>query len=372
MTATKPRIGMNLLWCVPGGVGGSEEYFVRQLVGLSDVDHDFQITPYVLQGFVEAHPEIGERYGEIAVAPIDGRSRPRRIVAESTWLAAEGRRRGEAMMHHGGGTMPRRGVRPAVLTIHDLQYLTYPHYFSKVKLAYLTRRMPISARRAAVVAVPSEYVRASVIEHLRLVPERVVVVPHGLEPHIGASATPEDELRQRCALGDGPVLVYAAATFPHKRHDFLIDMMNTQWRDPDLRLVFIGGRGLAEDAVVARSTGRIKRLPRVSVSDRDGLIRLADAVVVPSEYEGFGAPVIEAMALGTPVIASDRTAIPEVLGDAGLSLPLDPAAWAGALDIVRGRRSELVAAGIRRAAQFTAAHSATALLAAYRLALACE
>ena len=96
---------------------------------------------------------------------------------------------------------------------------------------------------------------------------------------------------------------------------------------------------------------------------------MATALVFPSEYEGFGAPVLEAMALGTPVIASDRTALPEVVGDAGLVLPLELDAWAGALAEVDLRRSELVAAGAERAAAFTAASSAGDLLGAYRRAL---
>jgi glycosyltransferase involved in cell wall biosynthesis len=106
----------------------------------------------------------------------------------------------------------------------------------------------------------------------------------------------------------------------------------------------------------------------VSQADRDGLIAMADALVFPSEYEGFGAPALEAMTLGTPVIASDRTALREVVAGAGLSLPLEIDEWAGALDEVRQRRDEFVAAGRVRAQEFTAAHSAADLIAAYRVA----
>ena len=100
---------------------------------------------------------------------------------------------------------------------------------------------------------------------------------------------------------------------------------------------------------------------RVPDGDRDGLIAAADALVYPSEYEGFGAPVLEAMALGTPVVCSDRAALPEVVGDAALVLPLDRDAWAGALDTVAARHDFMVSAGRRRAAHFTtrAAGSAT-------------
>jgi glycosyltransferase involved in cell wall biosynthesis len=107
----------------------------------------------------------------------------------------------------------------------------------------------------------------------------------------------------------------------------------------------------------------------VPAGDRDGLLQIATAMVFPSEYEGFGAPVIEAMTLGAPVICSDRTCLPEVAGDAAIVLPLEADAWASALDDVVARRAELVAAGHARAASFTSKRSAEALLAAYSLAL---
>jgi glycosyltransferase involved in cell wall biosynthesis len=92
-------------------------------------------------------------------------------------------------------------------------------------------------------------------------------------------------------------------------------------------------------------------------------------VTVLSLYEGFGAPVLEAMALGTPVIASDCASLPEVIGDGGLVLPLDESSWATALTEIHARRDELVRRGHVRAAQFTAANSAQDLCRAYEYAL---
>ena len=92
---------------------------------------------------------------------------------------------------------------------------------------------------------------------------------------------------------------------------------------------------------------------------------MAEAMVFPSQYEGFGAPLIEAMTLGTPVVCSDATCMPGVVDDAGLVLPLELDAWAGALDETRRRRTELVAAGHLRARAFTSLASGAALAAAY-------
>ena len=359
-----------MLWCVPGAVGGSEDYLVRQLLGLADIGSPIRPTVYAPRGFAHAHPELGA-VADVVEAPVSGGSRPLRILAESTWLferTADG-----GLVHHGGGTMPIRAHQPTVLTIHDLQYREYPHYVRPVKRAYLRHTMPRSADRATVITVPTEFVRGTVIESYGIEPEAVVVVPHGIEPTLGAVATPEAELRTRYALGDGPVLVLPAVTHPHKGHRFVLQVMAEHWRDPALRLVLIGGQGAAEDDVLAtiHALGleqRVVRAGRVPSADRDGLLRMAVAMVFPSEYEGFGAPLIEAMMLGAPVICSDRTCLPEVAGDAAIVLPLEADAWAGALDAAVTRRAALVAAGRERAKQFTTARSAEALLGAYRLA----
>jgi alpha-1,3-rhamnosyl/mannosyltransferase len=222
--------------------------------------------------------------------------------------------------------------------------------------------------------VPSEYVRGTVIEAYDVDPDDVVVVPHGIESGLGRDATDEATLRTRYALGDGPIIVLPAITHPHKGHRFLLEVMSTHWRDPALRLVLTGGKGMADadverDIVERGLADRVVRTGRVPGADRDGLLQMATAMTFPSEYEGFGAPVIEAMSLGTPVICSDRTCLPDVAGDAAIVLPLDVDAWAGALDAAVARRDELVAAGHERAKLFSAAHSAEALLGAYELAL---
>jgi glycosyltransferase involved in cell wall biosynthesis len=192
-----------------------------------------------------------------------------------------------------------------------------------------------------------------------------------VEPDLGRDATPEADLRRRFALGAGPVIVLPAITHPHKGHLFLLRVMATCWTDPALRLVLTGGEGAAEGevrgAIEALGLGeRVVRTGRVSTADRDGLLRMAEAMVFPSEYEGFGAPVIEAMALGVPVVCSDRTCLPEVAGDAAIVLPLDVDAWSDALQRVATERDLLIAAGRERATLFTTRRSAEALVDAYR------
>jgi glycosyltransferase involved in cell wall biosynthesis len=361
------RVGVNLLWCLPGVVGGSEEYLERQLLGLHAVAPEIDATLFVVPGFAAAHPELAASH-ELVISSLDARRRSRRVLSEATWLPT--RLRDVDVVHHGGGTVPPRSPRPVLLTIHDVQYRTYPQYLSPIKRQYLRVAVPHAVRAATVVAVPSEYVRSTVVEGFGIDPERVVVVPHGVDAP--AACTPIDELRERYGIGERRYVIYPAITHPHKQHRFLLDLLAGPWSDPDLALVLLGGRGRAEEdvtaAIAALDLGpRVIRPGRVPAADRDGLIAGAEALVFPSEYEGFGAPVLEAMALGTPVVCSDRASLPEVAGDAALVRPLEQDAWAGVLDEID--REALAAAGRARAARFSVAASGEALAAAYRRCL---
>ena len=368
---SKPSIAINMLWCVPGQVGGSEEYFVRQLLGLHEINAPFDVTVFAPRGFSVAHPDVAQNVRVVEVGN-NCSNRELRVSLENTWLANKTRK--FDLVHHGGGTLPSRGNASTLLTIHDVQYLSYPQYFNAMKLRYLRNRVPSSVRRATCIATPTNYVRQSLNAAFGNVESRSFVVRHGMEQNIGVNATDEGDLRSRFHLGDARILMFPAMTHPHKNHEFVLRMLAGPWRDDNLKLVMAGGHGLADthvnQMIVELGLGdRAIRIGRVDANDRDGLIRLAEALVFPSMYEGFGAPVVEAMALGTPVIASDCASLPEVVGDAGLVLPLEESAWADALNEVGRRRTELIARGQTRSAQFTSAKSAEDLCVAYDAAL---
>jgi len=372
MSTKHHNIAVNLLWCVPGAVGGSEEYFIRQLRGLVEVDAPFNVTVYAPKGFTHAHSELASMM-DVVEAPSHCTSRELRVLLENTWLASQ--TKAADIVHHGGGTIPSRGNSVTLLTIHDVQYLSYPEYFSAVKLRYLKNRVPSAIRRATVIATPSNYVRESIEQHFGVSRARTAVVRHGLEPAIGAHKTPEHELRARFNLGNSRVLLIPAITHPHKNHEFLLRLIANEWRNEDVKLVMVGGNGLAESQIQSLISdlgvaNKVVRSGRVQAADRDGLIALAEALVFPSKYEGFGAPVLEAMALGTPVVSSDCASLPEVVGDGGLVLPLTSEAWAGALNVIRAQRSTLVHNGLQRAEEFTSAKSAQDLVIAYEKTLA--
>lgn len=371
---TRQQIGVNLLWLRSGQVGGSQEYLVRQLVGASlheKIKREYEISLFVPKGFAQHHPELASVYKCIE-APAHAGSRLARIALEQTWLAFKSRRFN--LMHHGGGTLPRFGARRTVLTMHDVQYLSFPENFSPVRLAYLRRVIPSSLRRATVVTTPSNYVRERLIEAFDLPSSQVRIVRHGVESSLGADATSESELRRRLGLGLRQVIFLPAITHPHKNHQFLLQLMTQHWTDTNLVLVCAGGKGRSEDVFMREVRRRnlderVVRIGRVSDEDRDGLMKLSRALVFPSLYEGFGAPVLEAMILGTPVISSNCAALPEVIGDAGLVLPLELDAWANALQIVESKRDQFVASGKIRAAEFSISNSGRDLLAVYEAAL---
>ena len=364
---------MNLLWCVPG-VGGSEEYLVRQLCGLSDISHDYDIHVFAPRGFSGRQPIVANNF-TVHEAPSECLRRTERILIEHTWLAFHTRR--FDIVHHGGGSIPRLGNRSTLLTIHDVQWLQYPEYVSPTKLRYLRHMVPTSLRRATRIAVPSRFVLNTLVTGFHVDPSCIGVVRHGLEAGFESECTHSDELRKKFSLGSGPVLVYPAITHPHKNHRFLLQLMASNadsWSDPSLRLVFAGSAGSAEKEVRDQIdslglSNRVFMVGRVSTADRNGLLSMAQALVFPSEYEGFGAPVIEAMRCGAPVICSNKGSLPEIVGDAGLVCELEVAAWTNVLEAVRLRREELVDAGRIRAREFTTEISATELVAEYDLVL---
>ncbi|MBL8777963.1 MAG: glycosyltransferase family 4 protein [Acidimicrobiales bacterium] len=229
-------------------------------------------------------------------------------------------------------------------------------------------------KAARLVLTPSEFTRQSVVELLDADPDDIVVVPHGVSPD-PAPGAPEEVVRERYELGERPFFVFPAITYPHKNHLLLVRALPAV---ADAVLVLTGGAAQLERAVLAEAEAlgvadRVRRPGRVPRADLDGLLDAATALLFPSTFEGFGAPVLEAMSRGCPVVASDVTALPEVVGDAGILLPPDePEEWSRVmLDLVTDpeRVRVLAEAGRARAATYPWGRSADALRGAYHRAL---
>ncbi len=236
--------------------------------------------------------------------------------------------------------------------------------------------MPV-VRRADRVLADSHAAAREMTAQLGLPPGRIDVVPLGVRlPDPARARTPERELRARLGLGTGPVLLCVAQKRRYKRQDVAIRAL-AALGDPAARLVLPGAptpweaelRGLAAELGVA---GRVAFPGYVSEEDLEGLYALAAGFVLASEHEGFGLPVLEAMARGVPVACSARSALAEVAGDAALTF--DPAVQAEADAAVAallgdpGRARRLADAGRARDALWTGARTAGGTLAGYERA----
>ncbi len=384
------RVLVNLLWLVPGVVGGSEESTTDALRALADSPDagDVEVHLAVLEQFAAAHPDLADRF-ELHVLDQDGRDKRRRVLAEQTWLPGVTRAVRADVVHHAGGVLPLRHPGRTVLTVHDLQPLDMPENFRAAKRTYIRLMAGRSARAADVVAVPSEFTRDRVVELLGVPRSRVEVVPWWVAPP-GSPGPDRSEGSPNASdpsagpfplppwLGDDPFFLYPAITYPHKRHLVLLDAFAlTARRHPDLRLVLTGGASSAEADVLARIRrpdldGRVLRTGRVPSGQLESLFAATAAVAVPSCYEGFGLPVLEAMVRGVPVVAAAAGSLPEVARPEDLVPADDVTAWSDAMEAVLAEspaeRSERVAAGRRRAGQFTPERTAAALLRSYRRA----
>jgi glycosyltransferase involved in cell wall biosynthesis len=372
------KVGINLLWMVPGVVGGSETYLARLLSGLAERSTDFDYTIFALPQFADAHPDLAKTF-KMAYAPVSGQWKSFRVAGENSWLLAQCRIRHINLVHHAGGTVPLIRTPRPVLTIHDLQYLDYPEYLRRTKLRYLRSMVPRSAESARLILTPSEYTRRTVIERLNIDPSIVIVVPHGISPREGRDGhDPSEDVRTKYDLTER-FFVYPAITYPHKNHLVLIDAFaRLNKMHPDVTLVLTGAKGSMETRIAeeVRKLGiekSVRRLGYVPMTDLDALYHQATALTFPSRFEGFGAPVLEAMSRMCPVIAADATALPEVVRDAGrLVSPDNLDEWCQTMSELledEEARTSLAKAGLERSREFTWDRSAAILEGSYARAL---
>ncbi len=385
------RLLVNLLWLVPGRVGGSEESVTTMLRALADelVPGEFPEVHLALTPAVQAaHPDLAARF-PVEVVDLDARSKPRRVLAEQTLLARAARRLGAEVVHHAGGIVPLSHPGQVVLTVHDLQPLDLPGNFTATKRTYVRAMVGRSARVARVVCVPSEFTRGRVGELLKVPAAQGVVVPWAAPPvpELPGHAAPypavrPDDGRPDPDLDDHvptrPYFLWPAITYPHKNHQVLLAAFaELVGSGEDVELVLAGGLGPSEGDVISTVvklglTDRVRRTGRVPAPLLDRLYRSAAAVVVPSRYEGFGLPVVEAQVRGCPVVVADAGSLPEVADPADLVDPDDVAGWATAMqDVLRltdAARAARADRGRALAAAFTPARTARAQLAAYTTA----
>jgi glycosyltransferase involved in cell wall biosynthesis len=250
---------------------------------------------------------------------------------------------------------------PSVVTVHDLSFEHMPSVMSPRDRFMFRTFVPRSASRADRVLTVSEQTKRDVVERYGIAEEKIVVTPNAVDPIFSPDgAAPERR----------PYALFVGGIQPRKDPVAAIEALALL--NGDLELVIVGAekRGGPEVRDALRRLGleqRVELTGHVGHEQLAGLYRGAVCLVFPSRYEGFGLPVLEAMASGTPVVAANAGALPEVAGDAAILVePGDAAAIAEGIRRALAERERLVAAGLERARSFSWAETARRTLAVYR------
>lgn len=265
-----------------------------------------------------------------------------------------------------------------VVTVHDIMYEHYPQFFNPSDLRQLRLRVPLTLRRAAAVLTGSEFCKRDISRRYNVPADKIVVAPYAADPMFQPieDAARLDEVRARYATGPRYIL-FVGVLKPNKNVKTLVEayVRLRQAGRVRHRLVLVGQQELLYGEMFARAreaglAGDLVFTGRVSDQDLVALYNAAELFVQPSLFEGFGLPSLEAMACGTPVVTSNTAAIPEVVGDAALTVdPLDVEALAGAIATVLDDddvRRRMAARSIERAAMFSWEAAARAALGVYQ------
>jgi glycosyltransferase involved in cell wall biosynthesis len=344
------HVGLNLVFLIPGETGGMETAARETIPRLAAIE-DLRLTLLVNR---EAAGSFGGVAEEVVV-PVRASNRVEWVRGEQQLLPGIAARRGCDLVHSMGSTAPLRGPFKRVTTIHDLNFRIVPESHFGVRGLGMRVLVPAAARRSHRIVVDAASTRDDLRRYLRVDPAKVDVVPLGVT--IPNSAEPRPERLVLCV----------GAKRPHKNAVAVVEAL----AGTGLRLVISGYRSPYDRVLRERAAalGVDLELPEY-LEDLDELYARAGVVVVPSLYEGFGLPVLEAMARGVPVVSSNRSSLPEVAGDAALLVdPEDRRALRAAIEQALADPEPLRAKGLARAAEFTWERTAKLTAEAYRRVL---
>jgi alpha-1,3-rhamnosyl/mannosyltransferase len=271
---------------------------------------------------------------------------------------------------------------PTVVAVHDLSWRHDPDFHPPDRVAWIERRLPASLAQASRIVCISRFTARELIRAFGIDPNRIDLMPLAAAPCFRpVSESMAAPVLDRLKLADRRYILAVSTLEPRKNFDRLLaayDMLPIGLRN-DLPLVIVGGAGwggVLDDSRAdrARREGRLRLVGHISDADLAALYARASVFAFPSLYEGFGLPVLEAMAAGTPVVASSTTAVGEVAGDAAILIdPCDETAlMRGLLDVTTdaARAAALRARGFVRAGEFGWDRTASVLIASCRRALA--
>ena len=309
--------------------------------------------------------------------PADGPVRG--ILWEQALLRRMVRKAGVDVLFNPGNVAPLFPGVTSVVTIHDLAFLLFPGFFSRSFARYYREAIPRIAARAGAIITDSNSTRDDLLNHYALQPGKISVVPLGVSPRFRVRPSGEKlrEVRKRYGL-PARFFLSISSFEPRKNLRALVKAFRLLSADVlneyGLVLTGAGGHVFADDGTAAEisklESGNVITTGYVPADDLIAIYHLAAALVYPSLYEGFGLPVLEAMASSTPVITSDRSALPEVAGHAAILIdPEDTEQLTAAMELIAtdsGTRNLLVERGRKRSALYTWEDSAEKTLAVIR------
>ena len=364
----KSRLTIDARWLV-GGIG---TYTRHLLEGLKKQGSEFEVHAITR----EQHTESAKQWcGRMTVvdAPI--------YTAREQWAIPQAAQ-GCDLLHVPHYNAPLLQRTPLVITIHDLIHITDPGYRASFKVwAYARPVLSLAAQRAQHIITVSEYSKAQIVERLRVSASKVSTIHCGVNGEFLPMAREEASKEVATALEiHEPYLLFVGNLKRHKNISTLLKAfaLLRERRDIPQRLLLLGGDPRGERELAAESarlgiSARVDFVPHVGQALLPKVYVAADALVLPSRVEGFGLPVLEAMACGTPVICSRAASLPEVGGEAVMYFdPQSPEDLARAIEQVLGSkelRESLRAKGLLRAARFTWYESVAKHVQVYRAVL---
>ena len=372
------RLGLNLVFLVPGHTGGMETYARELIRSLHEVAPQMEMTAFVSR---EGAAAAGEPWLELCkpvTVPVESASRVGWVRGEQLHLPGLARRAGVELLHSLATTGPGRGAFKRVVTVHDLIYKVHPEAHFGLISRGMAVLVPLSVKRATRVIAVSQSTRDDLVAHLKVPAERIDVVPNGVGTPPDVAPLPEAELRAKLDASERQIVLCTSAKRPHKNLMRLLDALASIPAERRPLTVLTGYPTQHEDELRAHAAALgidadVRILGWVPQAELEALYGAATCLVFPSLYEGFGLPVLEAMARGLPVASSNRSSLPEVAGDAALLFdPEDTAAMTAAIERLLSdpaERSRLAAAGRAQAARFTWRACAEGTVASYERAL---
>lgn len=372
------RIGVNALYLIPGGVGGTEIYLRNLLAALAEIDRRNEYFVYMNRETDAGLCPAQANFAPVATG-VKATFRPGRLIWERLRLPSQMRADSLDVLFSPGFTAPTWGPGRRVTVIHDLQHIRQPQNFGFVERQAWNWSVKSAVDNATLIVTVSDSSKRDIEEAYGVDPNKVRVIQHGVEdaffelrenerygPEIPAAAGLPADVRYLLAV---------STVHPHKNWETLIDAFAALVREgSELHLAVSGlpGKawaGVKDKADKARLSERVHLLGWQPRERLIGLFKFAEALVFPSTFEGFGMPVLEAMAAELPVVCSNIPPLREIAD--GSAHFFDPASSDDLAAVLRGalqdreRRRKLVATGLERARHFSWRRSAERTLATF-------